>query len=83
MKLEDQVKQLTDLMADLIPTVDRLAQGQQLNTKAINQLVENTRIIKLEMSEMRLSNMRLAEAIERLTSLRSVYPSLRKRFTSK
>ncbi len=32
-------------MADLIPTVDRLAQGQQLNTKAINQLVENTRII--------------------------------------
>jgi hypothetical protein len=44
-KLEDQVKQLTDLMADLIPTVDRLAQGQQLNTKAINQLVENTRII--------------------------------------
>jgi hypothetical protein len=66
MKLEDQVKQLTDLMADLIPTVDRLAQGQQLNTKAINQLVENTRIIKLEMSEMRLSNMRLAEAIEKL-----------------
>ena len=87
MKLEDQVKQLTELMAELIPTVDRLAHNQEKNTEAINQLVEtttrinqvveiNTRAINqlvetsnktnLEMSEMRVSNMKLAEAIEKL-----------------
>jgi hypothetical protein len=48
MKLEDQVKQLTEL----IPTVDRL--------------VETQKKTNLEISEMRLSNMRLAEAIEKL-----------------
>jgi hypothetical protein len=52
MKLEDQVKQLTELMAELIPTVDRL--------------VETGNKTNLETSEMRLSNMRLAEAIEKL-----------------
>lgn len=51
-KLEDQVKQLTELMAELIPTVDRL--------------VETQKKTNLETSEMRLSNMRLAEAIEKL-----------------
>ncbi|MFM9838783.1 MAG: hypothetical protein ACKVOQ_11000 [Cyclobacteriaceae bacterium] len=52
MKLEDQVKQLTELMAELIPTVDRLVETQNKTN--------------LETSEMRLSNMRLAEAIEKL-----------------
>ena len=77
MKLEDQVKQLTELMAELIPTVDRLAHNQEKNTQAINQLTETTtkafnQIVEtskktnLEMSEMRVSNMRLAEAIEKL-----------------
>ncbi len=52
MKLDDQVKQLTELMAELIPTVDKL--------------VETQKKTNLETSEMRLSNMRLAEAIEKL-----------------
>ena len=66
MKLEDQVKQVTELMADLIPVVDRLAQNQEKNTDVISQLLETTRKTNLEMSEMRISNMRLAEAIEKL-----------------
>jgi hypothetical protein len=52
MNPEDQTKQLTVLMAELIPTVDRLAETQKKTN--------------LEISEMRLSNMRLAEAIEKL-----------------
>ena len=52
MNLEDRIKQLTVLMAELIPTVDRLAETQKKTN--------------LEISEMRLSNMRLAEAIEKL-----------------
>ncbi len=64
--MEDQVKQLTELMADLVPTVDRLAQGQELNTKAIGELMDSTNVMRLELSETRLSNIRLAEAIEKL-----------------
>jgi hypothetical protein len=66
MKLEDQVKQVTDLMANFIPVVDRLAQNQEKNTDVISQLMETTRKTNLEISEMRISNMRLAEAIEKL-----------------
>jgi|JI9StandDraft_1071089.scaffolds.fasta_scaffold69898_3 hypothetical protein len=66
MKLEDQVKQVTELMADLIPVVDRLAQNQEKNTDVISQLMETTRKTNLEISEMGISNMRLAEAIEKL-----------------
>ena len=66
MKLEDQVKQLTDLMADLIPAVDRLTQNQKKNTEAINQVVDIVAKTNLGMSEMRTSNMRLAEVIEKL-----------------
>ena len=66
MKLEEQVKQLTDLMADLIPTVDRLAQNQEKNTEAITQVVEAANKTNMATSEMRLSNIRLADAIEKL-----------------
>jgi hypothetical protein len=66
MKLEDQVKQLTDLMADLIPAVDRLTQNQEKNTDAINQVVDIVAKTNLGMFEMRTSNMRLAEVIEKL-----------------
>jgi soluble cytochrome b562 len=55
MKLEDQVKQLTELMSELIPTVDRLVETQKKGNLEIS-----------EISEMRASNMRLAEAIENL-----------------
>jgi predicted nucleic acid-binding Zn-ribbon protein len=54
MKLEDQGKQLADLMSELVPTVDRLAETQK---KA-----------NVEISETRVSNTRLAEAIEKLVA---------------
>lgn len=80
MKLEDQVKQFTDLIVDLVPTVDRLAQNQELliettkqNSEAIHQMVGQVEKLaitstktNLEISEMRLSNTRIAEAIEKL-----------------
>lgn len=49
MDLDKKIGQLTELMADLLPAVDKLARFQ-----------EKTNI---EMSEMRLSNMRLADAV--------------------
>ena len=64
MKLEDQVKQLTELVADLLPLVDRLAQNQEKNTEANTQIVQIVHKTNARTSEMRLSNMRLAEAIE-------------------
>lgn len=64
--MEDQVKQLTELMAELIPAVDRLTQNQEKNTEAINQVIEIIAKTNLGMSEMRVSNMRLADAIEKL-----------------
>jgi hypothetical protein len=66
MKMEDQVKQLTELMAELIPAVDRLTQNQEKNTEAINQVIEIIAKTNLGMSEMRVSNMRLADVIDRL-----------------
>ena len=60
------MKQLTELMSELVPSVDRLVHGQEKNTEAINQLVESSKKTNVESSEMRISNMRLAEAIEKL-----------------
>jgi hypothetical protein len=66
MKMEDQVKQLTELVTELIPAVDRLTQNQEKNTEAINQVIEIIAKTNLGMSEMRVSNMRLADVIDRL-----------------
>lgn len=52
MDVEAKINQLVDLMSDLVPTVDKLSRIQE---KA-----------NVEMSEMRLSNMKLTEAIEKL-----------------
>ncbi len=60
MKLEDKVDQLTDLMADLIPTVDKL-------NKTVKDVQKTQQKTNIEFHEMRLSNMKLAEAIEKLT----------------
>jgi DNA-binding HxlR family transcriptional regulator len=49
MKLEEKVSQLTELLADLIPTVDRLAQVADRNQKSQEKST-------LEFQEMRLSN---------------------------
>ncbi len=61
MKLEEKVNQLTELLADLIPTVDRLAQVADRNQKSQEKST-------LEFQEMRLSNMKLADAIDTLSS---------------
>jgi predicted nuclease with TOPRIM domain len=61
MKLEDKVNQLTELMADLIPAVDRLAKNQEETTSQLSDL-------RIMMSELRLSNMKLAESIDRLST---------------
>ena len=66
MKIEDQVKQLTVLVADLVPTVDRLAHNQVQNTEAVQQLTQSVGRINLGIGEMRTSNLRLADAIEKL-----------------
>ena len=68
MNLENQVKQLTDLMADLVPAVDRLAQNQEKNTEVIHQVIEAAGKTNAAVAEMRLSNIRLAEAIEKLVA---------------
>ena len=78
MKLDDQVKQLTELMADLVPAVDRLAHNQEESEKSIvaltnvveqivvsqEKIIEVSKTTNLWVSEMRVSNMWLADAIE-------------------
>jgi hypothetical protein len=54
MHLENKVSQLIELMADLIPTIDRLARFQEKTN--------------MDMDEMRLSNMRLADVVANLQS---------------
>jgi hypothetical protein len=66
MQLEHQVKQLTVLMADLVPTVDRLAHAQERNMEAIEKLTQWVGKTNLSLGEMRTSNFRLADAIEKL-----------------
>ena len=74
MKLEDKVNQLTELMADLVPTVDRLAKTQAdtlTELSVFRKMMDNGQKIQkkanTEMSELRLSNMKLADAIDKLS----------------
>lgn len=66
MKLENKVEQLTVLMVELIPTVDKLAKSQEKTTVVMEQILESQRKGNIEMSELKLSNMKLAGAIEKL-----------------
>jgi len=75
MKLEDKVNQLTELMADLIPAVDRLAKNQEdtlIELASFRNMMDNGQKIQgkanIEMSELRLSNMKLAQAIDKLST---------------
>ena len=74
MKLEGKVNQLTELMADLVPTVDRLAKTQAdtlTELSVFRKMMDNGQKIQkkanTEMSELRLSNMKLADAIDKLS----------------
>ena len=74
MKLEGRVNQLTELMADLVPTVDRLAKTQAdtlTELSVFRKMMDNGQKIQkkanTEMSELRLSNMKLADAIDKLS----------------
>jgi len=53
-------------MANLVPTVYRLAYHQEHNTVAIKQLIQSVGKINLSMGKMRTSNLRLADTIEKL-----------------
>ncbi|MFN5170537.1 MAG: hypothetical protein ACK5DD_13005 [Cyclobacteriaceae bacterium] len=61
MNLDEKVNQLTDLMADLIPAVDRL-------TKVVSETQRSQEKTNLEFQELRLSNIKLADAIDKLSS---------------
>jgi len=67
MDLENKVAQLTDLMADLTPAADSLVVNQKQSNENINNLIKIQHKSNLTVSELRLSNMRLASAIEKLT----------------
>jgi hypothetical protein len=62
MSLENKMKHLIEL----IPVVDKLAVNQEKNTESLNQVIDAVGKNNLAVSEMRLSNMKLAEAIEKL-----------------
>ena len=65
MNIEAKINQLVDLMSDLVPTVDKLSRMQEKSN--------------IEMSEMRLSNMKLADAIEKLVHRMDQVSDLEKR----
>jgi len=78
MDLEKKLEQLTFLMSDLVPSVDQLIKNESSTKTAIEALnvtIEefrgntNQSIAKLNLgvSELRQSNMKLADVIEKLT----------------
>ena len=73
MDLERKVEQLTDLMSDLVPVVDRLVKNEMKTSKAIGDLIKNeeqTRKtinkLNLGIGEMRQSNLKLVDVLEKL-----------------
>jgi len=66
MKLEDKVDQLTDLLSELTPAVDSLISSQRNTDENINKLVNSQAKSNLAMGELRQSNMRLANVIDKL-----------------
>ncbi len=66
MKLEDKVDQLTDLLSELTPAVDSLISSQRNTDENINKLVMSQSKSNLAMGELRQSNMRLANVIDKL-----------------
>lgn len=59
--LDDKVNQLTDLMGDLVPAVDRL-------TKVVSESQRSQEKTNVEFQELRLSNIKLADSIEKLSA---------------
>jgi hypothetical protein len=64
-KLEDKVNHLTELLSALTPAVDSLVANQGISDN-VNKLVHSQEKSNLAVGELRLSNMRLASAIEKL-----------------
>lgn len=61
MNLDDKGNQLTDLMADLVPAVDRL-------TKVVSESQRSQEKTNVEFQELRLSNIKLTDAIDKLSA---------------
>ena len=68
MDVNEKINQLVDLMADLVPTVDKLAVLQEKTNSEIRKLTSMQERTNVEMHEMRTSNMKLAEAIDGLVA---------------
>jgi len=73
MDLERKVEQLTELMSDLVPTVDKLVKNEIKTAKAIDTLIkdgEATRNtmnkLNLGLGEMRQSNLKMIDVLEKL-----------------
>jgi len=60
MDLERKVGQLTELMADLVPAIDQLVKNESGTSESISKL-------NLGVSELRQSNIKLAEVIDKLS----------------
>jgi len=74
MRLEEKVEQLTELMPELVPTIDKLSQSHVKLERTVNSLehimVKQAKLqerTNLEMAEARLTNMKLAGTIEKFT----------------
>ena len=68
MHLEKKVDQLTELISELIPTVDKLALSQVKTDEQINSLVQSQSKTNIALGELRMSNYRLADAIDKLVT---------------
>lgn len=67
MNLEKKVDQLTEILTDLVPSVDALVLSQQKTDRSINLLIKSQLRTNLAIAELRQSNIRMADAIEKLT----------------
>ena len=68
MNLEKKVDKLTELISELIPTVDKLALSQVKTDEQINSLVQSQSKTNVAQGELRMSNYRLADAIDKLVT---------------
>lgn len=63
-----KVDQLTLLLSELTPVIDKLVVSQARTDEQINNLVNSQTKQNMALSELKLSNYRLAEAIDKLVN---------------
>ena len=68
MNLGKKVDKLTELISELIPTVDKLSLSQVKTDEQINSLVQSQSKTNVALGELRMSNYRLVDAIDKLVT---------------